>query len=87
MRIGVSSRYLGGRLSLLFVTHGRRGLGEMTDLLADEVSITLAQLGLNDIKDVTPEAVARISNGWGQINCWSGRPTFAIPVSPRPAQR
>ena len=56
--MGANFVFLGRPFSFAIAAGGRQGLQQMTDLLADEVSITLAQLGLNTITDVSPEVLA-----------------------------
>ncbi len=55
--MGADFVFLGRPFSFAIAADGARGLDQMTDVLADEVSITLAQLGLRDILDVTPVAL------------------------------
>lgn len=60
--MGANFVFLGRPFSFAIAAGGAQGLQEMTDLLADEVSITLAQLGLNDVKDITQDALAQNPN-------------------------
>jgi len=56
--MGADFVFLGRPFSFAIAAGGARGLDQMSDVLADETSITLAQLGLRDICDVTPEVLA-----------------------------
>lgn len=60
--MGANFVFLGRPFSFAIAAGGAQGLQEMTDLLADEVSITLAQLGLNDINDITQDVLAQNPN-------------------------
>ncbi len=54
--------FLGRPFSFAIAAGGDRGLQEMTNLLAEEISITLAQLGLRDIRDVNSEVFEDAAN-------------------------
>lgn len=58
--MGANFVFLGRPFSFALAAGGNRGLREMTDLLADEISITLAQLGLRHIQDVTSDVLANV---------------------------
>ncbi|WP_371224086.1 alpha-hydroxy acid oxidase [Roseovarius sp. 2305UL8-3] len=58
--MGADFVFMGRPFSFAIAAGGARGLDQMAGFLADEVSITLAQLGLGDILDVTPEALADV---------------------------
>lgn len=53
--MGANFVFLGRPFSFAIAAGGEKGLRELATLLADEVSITLAQLGLSSIHDVTGE--------------------------------
>jgi len=53
--MGADFVFLGRPFSFAIAAGGRRGLWEMAELLGEEVSITLAQLGLRNLQDITPE--------------------------------
>ncbi len=55
--MGANFVFLGRPLSFAMAAGGNTGLQEMTNLLAEETSITLAQLGLPDLNDVGREAL------------------------------
>lgn len=59
--MGANFVFLGRPFSFAVAANGAVGLQEITNLLAEEVSITLAQLGLNDINDVTYDALVKNS--------------------------
>lgn len=56
--MGADFVFLGRPFSFAIAAGGAQALQEMTDLLAEEVSITLAQLGLDDINAVTSDVLA-----------------------------
>lgn len=60
--MGADFVFLGRPFSFAIAAGGAQGLQEMTNLLAEEVSITLAQLGLDDITAVTSDALAENPN-------------------------
>lgn len=57
--MGANYVFLGRPFSFAIAAGGKKGLNEMADLLAEEASITLAQLGLDDINKVTADVLAR----------------------------
>ena len=59
--MGANFVFLGRPFSFAVAANGAVGLQEITNLLAEEVIITLAQLGLNDINDVTYDALFKNS--------------------------
>ncbi|MEL7211841.1 MAG: alpha-hydroxy acid oxidase [Pseudomonadota bacterium] len=56
--LGADFTFLGRPFSYAIAADGTRGLDALTEVLRDETSITLAQLGLRDINDVTESALA-----------------------------
>lgn len=60
--MGADFVFLGRPFSFAIAAGGDRGLQEMTNLLAEEISITLAQLGLRDLRDVNSEVFEGAAN-------------------------
>lgn len=59
--MGANFVFLGRPFSFAIAAGGEKGLGEMTSLLAEETSITLAQLGMHSIHELTEEVLAEKS--------------------------
>lgn len=55
--LGADFVFLGRTLSFAIAGGGEKGLNQMTDVLIQEMSITLAQLGLTGMRAVTPDAI------------------------------
>lgn len=62
--MGANFVFLGRPFSFAIAAGGNRGLNEMTDLLAEETSITLAQLGLRSLSEVTSGALMDMAIPW-----------------------
>ena len=58
---GADFVFLGRPFSFAIAASGERGLQQMTALLSEEVSITLAQLGLRSLAEVTADTLAKTS--------------------------
>lgn len=56
--MGANFVFLGRPFSFAMAAAGEKGVIEIADVLATETSITLAQLGLSDINDVTHDVIA-----------------------------
>ena len=56
--MGANFVFLGRPFSFAIAAGGNRGLAQIAALLASETSITLAQLGLRDLRDVTEKVLA-----------------------------
>ncbi len=58
--MGADFVFLGRPFSFAIAAGGHRGLQEMTNLLSEEVSITLAQLGLCNLYDITSDILSEV---------------------------
>ncbi len=57
--VGADFVFFGRALSFAIAALGERGLQQLTDVVADEISIGLAQLGVCDMQSVNHDAIAR----------------------------
>lgn len=56
--LGANYTLLGRPFSYAIAANGEQGLQQMTNVFADEVSITLAQLGLRDMREVNADTLS-----------------------------
>jgi L-lactate dehydrogenase (cytochrome) len=57
--VGANFVFFGRPLSFAIAANGERGLQQLTDVISDEISIGLAQLGVSDMQSVNHDSIAR----------------------------